>query len=306
MHEPGTDWYFSWMPRRPPPERPGIRVGFDTTKYGPEILVDSAWVHEMPTFIRTGPHWLSFYDILLVTGGRGWYWLDGVRYPVAAGRVFFTSPGQVRDWDVEQLDGLCLFFPEVFLQEFFHDPLFVQRLPYFHRSDGEIVLRLGAKAARSMRARLLRMRTELRKYRSDSPHLLRATLYEVLVTLARQFEEAHPGLSPAALHPAVVRFRELIERDAPRRHRVTDYTSDLAITPGHLNALCRAQLGRSAKDLIQERLVREARQLLLYTDESAGRIGLALGFRDPSYFSRFFRRMTGRSPSAFRASVRRA
>ena len=53
------------------------RVDFHRTKYGPEILIDIAWVHEMPTFILTTPHWLAFYDILLVTRGRGWFSLDG-------------------------------------------------------------------------------------------------------------------------------------------------------------------------------------------------------------------------------------
>ena len=55
--------------------------------------------------------------------------------------------------------------------------------------------------------------------------------------------------------------------------------------------------------MLQERLTLEARRLLLYSDESAENIGYSLGFEDPSYFSRFFRAATGRSPSEFRAGV---
>ena len=57
--------------------------------------------------------------------------------------------------------------------------------------------------------------------------------------------------------------------------------------------------GRGAKGLIADRLLLEARRRLLYSDESVGRIAGALGFRDPSYFSRFFRAKTGRSPRQF-------
>ncbi len=58
-------WYFSNMVRTP------VRIDFHRTKYGPEILIDVAWIHEMPTFLHDATHSLSFYDITLVTAGRG-------------------------------------------------------------------------------------------------------------------------------------------------------------------------------------------------------------------------------------------
>jgi AraC-like DNA-binding protein len=280
-------------------------VDFHRTKYGPEVLVDTAWVREMPTFLRQRPHALTFYDILLVTHGRGWYWLDAHRYPVRPGTVFFTSPGQVRRWDVRKLDGICLFFPALFLEEFFQDPLFLHRLPYFHIPDGVAALRLPSARVSRLRGHLLAMRRELRGLRDDSAHLLRARLYEALVTLARDYSAAYGLAGAPAPNPVTLRYRELVGREAARRHHVADYARDLAVTPGHLNALCRRFLGRSAKAVIQDRLAAEARRVLLYSDESAARVGYSLGFRDPSYFTRFFRRVTGRSPTAFRAEARR-
>ena len=88
------------------------------------------------------------------------------------------------------------------------------------------------------------------------------------------------------------------------RRVVADYTRELAVSPGHLNALCKRHLGRSAKAVIQDRLLTEARRLLLYSEDSAARIGHALGFEDPSYFTRFFHRTARRSPTAFRAEAR--
>ena len=281
-------------------------MDFHRTKYGPEILIDIAWVREMPTFIIDRPHWLAFYDILLVTRGRGWFSLDGHRMPVRPGQVFFTTPGQVRGWEVEGLDGLCLFFPAAFLEEFFNDQQFLQRLPYFHIRSDAAAMKLPLSRMRSLRYALARMRSELRAYRDDSAHLLRARLYQTLVELARDYARRYPTKSSRTLHRAVTDFQRLVAESALMRHDVHGYARDLAVSPAHLRLLCRRHLGVPAKEVIQERIEVEARRLLLFTDESTERVARELGFRDPSYFARFFRRRTGTSPAQFRQSARRS
>jgi AraC-like DNA-binding protein len=276
-------------------------VDFNRTKYGPEILVDVVWVHDIPTFILDRPHRLKFYEIILVTRGTGAGWLDADRIAIRPGQVVFTRPGQIRRWQVRGLDGICLLFPALFLDQFFQDPEFLARLPFFGARRRAQTLALSEQRARMLRRSLLGMRRELQKPRGDSTHLLRARLYEALIHLDRWFSTAH-RLGPVPdPHPVVEKFRLLLDRDIGREHRVEMYAKAVAVTPGHLNVLCHQQFGMSAKAVIQERLVLEARRLLLYTDESAGRIADQLGFQNPSYFSRFFRRVAGRSPLAFRA-----
>lgn len=281
------------------------RVDFHRTKYGPEVLIDIAWVHEMPTFLLTKPHWLAFYDIMLVTRGRGWFSLDGHRMRVRPGTVFFTTPGQVRDWDVDELDGICLFFPATFLGEFFNDHQFLQRVPYFHVRSDAAAVKLPPMRMRALRTSLSRMRSELRAYREDSPHLLRARLYETLVELARDYAKRYSTAASRSVHRAVTDFQRLVAERALSCHDVHGYARDLAVSPSHLRLLCRRHLGVPAKEVIQERLEVEARRLLLFTDESTERVARELGFRDPSYFARFFRRRTGASPARFRESARR-
>ncbi|MEP6860837.1 MAG: AraC family transcriptional regulator [Deltaproteobacteria bacterium] len=285
-------WYFSWMVRR---------VTFHRTKYGRELLVDIAWIHDIPTFIFDEPHALDFYDIVLVTRGRGTFFLDGEPLDVRAGRIFFTTPGQVRHWRVTRLDGVCLFFPALFLQDFFRDDQFVARLPYFHHPAGdESAVSIAPKTAASLRDMMLAMRDELPPVKADSTHLLRAQLYEILIRLARIHAAAHRTSSAAVPHPVVQRYVELVEAHYRRLHRTADYAQKLSISAGHLTSLCNAHLGRSAKRVVQERIAVEARRLLLYSDRTAEAIGHHLGFPDPSYFGRFFRQMSGRSPQAFR------
>ena len=137
------------------------RVAFNRTKYGRDVLVDIAWVHEMPAFILGAPHCLEFFDIILVTRGRGAFVLDGVRHDVRPGQVFFSLPGRVRLWEVERLDGICLFFVDAFVREFLQDAAFLDHLPFFQAEPERAALHLESGSARQLRARLTGMRSEL-------------------------------------------------------------------------------------------------------------------------------------------------
>lgn len=100
------------------------------------------------------------------------------------------------------------------------------------------------------------------------------------------------------------RFRELLEQNFRHWHQVSDYANQLAITPGHLNELVKQACDRSAKQLIQERLMLEARRQAWFSQASLKEIAYELGFEDPAYFSRLFRRCSGQNFSDFRASIR--
>lgn len=301
MDGPGESWYFSMMRRRTRREHDSPpRVSFHPTKYGRELLLDAAFVHQMPTFLRKGPHVLTFHDILLVTRGRGRFLLDGEAHGVAPGAAFFTLPGQVREWRLTRpLDGACLFFTESFLGEAFSDPRFLDRFTFFAPGAAR-ALPLRGSERRHFLGRFRAMQREISRLREDAPDALRALLYETLVALNRWYT-ARYGAGPAAAAGGLVdRFRRLVDRDFTRRHRVAEYAAVLGVTPGHLNVLCRRGRGATAGRMIRDRLTLEAKRLLLHTDLHAAEVAERLGFDDPSYFARFFRREAGDAPSRYR------
>lgn len=75
------------------------------------------------------------------------------------------------------------------------------------------------------------------------------------------------------------------------------------MTPDHLSRNCRAASGLSALDLLQDRLLREARRLLAYTVAPVAEVARDLGFNEPSYFSRYFARRAGQAPQDYRAAL---
>ena len=137
-------WYFSIVKKSASPSamRPA-RVGFARQKYGRELLVDAAFVKQMPTFITDrSPHSLAFFDILLVTRGRGEILLDAERYTVEPGVVVLCMPGQVREWRLRgKLDGACVFFTDTFITETFADPRFLEQFLFFRESRPSGALR---------------------------------------------------------------------------------------------------------------------------------------------------------------------
>ncbi|MEZ5716170.1 MAG: helix-turn-helix domain-containing protein [Paracoccaceae bacterium] len=103
--------------------------------------------------------------------------------------------------------------------------------------------------------------------------------------------------------PALLtRFETLVEARFRDHLSVAGYAERLNVSPTHLSRICRAATGRPASRLIEERLIREARRNLVYTNLPVSTIAYELGFDDPAYFSRVFARATGLSPRAFRDS----
>lgn len=99
------------------------------------------------------------------------------------------------------------------------------------------------------------------------------------------------------------RFEMMIEEHFRDHWRVADYAEVLAVTSTHLSRVMRQSTGHPASVAIEERIIREARRYLAYSNLSVAEIAYQLGFGDPAYFSRVFSRVTGLSARQFRVRV---
>jgi AraC family transcriptional activator of pobA len=97
------------------------------------------------------------------------------------------------------------------------------------------------------------------------------------------------------------RFVVLLEAHYLDHWPVTRYAERLGLNAERLNRMVRAETGQSVQALLHTRLLREACRRLLHVAAPVSRLAYELGFEDPAYFSRFFRRLTGLSPGAYRA-----
>jgi AraC family transcriptional activator of pobA len=96
------------------------------------------------------------------------------------------------------------------------------------------------------------------------------------------------------------RFTRLLEAHYREHRSIERFASELGISTAHLNALCRRLAGQSALQLINQRVLLEAKRCLVYTAMTVNQVADSLGFSEPAYFSRFFKRSTGLTPKTFR------
>ena len=117
------------------------------------------------------------------------------------------------------------------------------------------------------------------------------TLYEK--TLSK--EAIREGVSNKVLE-----FEKLIEDHYKTTKTAKEYAAMLFIAPNYLNALCQKYNQKSAGEMIRDRVMQEAKRLLVHTDKSVAEIAYDLNFVDNSYFGRFFKKYSGQTPVQFR------
>lgn len=98
------------------------------------------------------------------------------------------------------------------------------------------------------------------------------------------------------------KFKDLVDEHYREKKHVTEYAELLHVTPKHLSETVKKESGSTALQHIHQRIIREAKNLLTYTDKSAKEIAYSLGFKTPSHFGRFFKRRVDRSPIQYRKS----
>ena len=126
--------------------------------------------------------------------------------------------------------------------------------------------------------------------------------HELAALLLRIRLEDEPG--PGGDHiesQTFERFRRRLEEGYPRSRRVEDYAGELGCSVRTLTRASLALTGRTAKQVVDDRVALQARRLLAATPLSVAEVGRSLGFAEPTNFGRFFHRETGLSPGQFRA-----
>lgn len=131
--------------------------------------------------------------------------------------------------------------------------------------------------------------------------MLRALALQFACHLARLAVPARKAGKTSS--PLMTQFAEMVRDRYRDNWSVVDYAAALGVSRIHLNRLCRRDLGMTAQRHIELHRIREATRLLAYTVKNVSAIAYELGFEDPSYFARAFRRTTGHTPSRYRTSL---
>jgi AraC family transcriptional activator of pobA len=213
----------------------------------------------------------------------------------------FSQPYQLREWDTQYIaDGYALIFEEEFLLSFFNDPNFINNISFFKKYCNNSRLELSTSVFEQINFLMQQIKDEIDKYAVKNKHILRALLYQVLMTLDRAFIGQYAIAPQSDSHNYVDRFLTFVHADFQINHEVQYYAEKLYLTPNYLNELVKKVTGMPAKQIIQTKLINESKKYLLYSDLTVAEISERLSFETPSYFIRFFRKRTGCTPLQYR------
>lgn len=143
-----------------------------------------------------------------------------------------------------------------------------------------------------------------REHRQDLPlkgPLLDALVRTLIIWLCRHVVMGSKRLErPNRANRHYSRFAMLVDKHHKSQRTVTSYANEIGITPSHLNTVCQDLAGGSALSVIHARLFLAARRSLIYTEKTITGVSHGLGFSDPAYFTRFFKRLAGMTPREYR------
>ncbi len=244
------------------------------------------------------PHGHDFYLLVFVRSGAGTHTVDFVTYAVAPGQLYCLVPGQIHNWAFAPgSTGYVVFFTaEFYLYQYPGRRLY--QYPFFGHFRAPL-LQLSTADEPPFGLLLEQMVNEAASEYPNRADVFRAYLYALLEVAARRYDAGQPAESHAGQRQ-LREFEQLINQHYRTLRTVSAYADRLHLTPNHLNALCRQYLHQTASDLIHRRLVVEAQRRLTHSTRSVQQIADDLGFDDPSYFSRYFRKYTGQTPEQFR------
>lgn len=152
-----------------------------------------------------------------------------------------------------------------------------------------------------VRQTLEQMKREFLRPRMGRDSMFEWLLRILLMSIRREMERTMAPAATNAAHQGVfANFYNLLEENYRQHWGVEQYADALAMSQARLNRLCHSVENRSANEIIQDRIILEAQRNLIYSTASVALIAYDLGYKDPAYFSRFFKRRTGMTPGQFR------
>lgn len=278
--------------------------------YAPGAASRTAEFTDIATFRRRAgtaefiaPQRLGFEMIVRVGSGRASHEVDFVTHPLEPGDVLWVHTGQVQRWgDIDRFDGEVLLFPPEILDTV--DVAALRRTGARRTNRWAGIAPAGSGLADAF-GHLRRWYDGIVQESPTHPTVREAAIGHAAAALALQVA-AHDTRESGGVEVAGGRdevfdwLTERIDADFARTRTVADYADRIGYSERTLNRVSQRNSGLTVKQLIDARVVLEAKRMLVHDDATVADIGETLGFDDAANFSGYFRHRTGMSPGAFR------
>jgi AraC family transcriptional activator of pobA len=270
---------------------------------GPLLHVETIEARSARHHWKIEPHLHhALHQLVLVVRGRGVVLAEGQRSQYRPPALVLMPAGTVHGFEFEpRTTGHVISVSAELLREL------VQREPgvaALFAQPATLELQADALRATDLARGVRMLAREFARPEAGNGLALHGWLEVLLGNLLRLARQLPNPADPVAgqRRELMSRFGALIERRYRDNHSVAQFAAALHVSESRLRNTCLAVAGQSPIQLIHARVLLEAKRQLHYTSRSVREIAFALGFDDPAYFTRFFSRLAGLSPRAFRSS----
>jgi len=256
---------------------------------------------QAPKEIRQA-HRHDYHHVLLVTSGEGRISIDFDDVPIQPPMLLHFGPGVVHHWQHRRAPGgFVVHYERSFFAAEARDPAEVGEMPLFCALTGARVVSITPQQRATFEGLAQAMLREYQQRGVEHAAALRSYLRLWLIEARRIVEAQSPRRWNDRGTELTNRFLLLVAENFRGSSAVADYAQRLRVTASHLNETVRRTLGKTAGQVIRQRVILEAKRMLRHSERSVSEVAYQLNFEDPSYFARFFRKQTGVSPASFRS-----
>lgn len=264
-----------------------------------------------PVVDYISPNRRDFFKIFHMTAGTGVLTVGLHRYELEPGSIAFLHPDEIMSWQTtsEATGGhFCLIDPKYFEHDAEHVRQLFKNFPYF--KPDKAVVQLTSDQSTRINHLFQHILEEEREGNDDKKQAILLHLQMILVETRRAGKNM-PVAEVPENYNYIYKFLALLESnfqleekgECVKHKNASEFAEQLHVHPNYLNSLVKQQTGKTLRDHIQERILYEAKSLLVQTDWDINNIGYGLGFSGPAAFTSFFKKKEHMSPSLYRKNA---
>ncbi|SHF25589.1 AraC-type DNA-binding protein [Arenibacter palladensis] len=248
------------------------------------------------------PHRHNFFLCVLFTQGSGIHEIDFETYAVKPGCVFFLRPGQTHFWQFNTSpQGYIFFHTQEFFELHFTNTK-LDQFPFYYSFKNPPIVNITLDQILTVKSQFMEINQE---YYSDLPlkrQKLASLLNTVYIDLSRHYIELEPKKEVVSMsYISTLRALEkLIDLYYKEQKSAKFYAEALNISSKHLNRILRTTLNKTTTQIISERVMLEAKRLMVHSYNTLAEISEILGYEDYAHFSKVFKKNSGITPKSFK------
>jgi len=274
--------------------REGLNLEFE--------ILDLDPIYQAKKKMMTVPHRAQFYHILWIEKGSGTHFVDFNPISIEDNAILFIPHNSVNVFDKNgTYHGKTILFTNNFFCKNNSDLQFLQTSMLF--SDLYNIGKIKVNQQLSdLRVFLNSIETEYnRKPDSVQYEVLHNMLHVFLLQAEREMrKQGYEELKPSANLDYLMLFKDLLEQNFRKDRAVKKYASELSLSEKQLHKATTSLLDKTPKQIIDERVLLEAKRLLAHSTQTIKEVAYELGYDEPTNFIKYFRKHTNSTPSEFR------